>query len=64
MSTLFFFTSWIATLALFLIAFYLGKAKSSVCLNVHMKLINVVQNVKYNKFYVDGIPDVVFAYEH
>ena len=64
MSTLFFLTAWLAILAFFVIAFYQGKAMSLVLLNFNMKLINVVQNVKYAGFYVNEILDVVFVDEH
>ena len=52
---------WLATLALFVLAFYFGKVRSSVHFNVNVKSFHIVQNVKYARFYVDGMPDVIFV---
>ena len=61
MSILLLVTAWLATLALFVFAFCFGKVRSSVRLNVDVKSFHVIQNVKYARFYIDGMPDVVFV---
>ena len=54
-------TTWLATLALFVLAFCFRKVRSSVRLNVDVKSFHVIQNIKYARFYVDGMPDVIFV---
>ena len=63
MSILLVLTAWLATLTLFVIAFCFGKTMTSMRFNVDVKVFNVVQNVKYARFYVNGIPDVIFLRE-
>ena len=45
---------------IFVIAFCFGKVRSFVRFNVDVKPFHVVQNVKYVRFYVDGMPNVIF----
>ena len=60
MSITFLITTWLATLTLFVIVFCFGKVRSSVHFNVNVKTFHVEQNVKYARFYVNGMPDVIF----